>query len=59
MGQKEKTLLEIVNQIRRDLQAHLEMQKVIAEIRWHSFNEHKAAGFTEEQALELCKKATL
>lgn len=49
-------LLEVVTQMRRQLQGYIEMQTMLAEIRWHSYREHIRAGFSEEQALALCSK---
>lgn len=42
-----------------DLQQHkaeiMEMQKEMADLRYNKYREHKLAGFTDAQALELCK----
>lgn len=48
-------LAEALTNLRRNLQPMLDLQTLIAEVRWHSYHEHIKAGFTEAQALELCK----
>lgn len=55
MSEKIDTL-KLVTQMRKDLQGHLEYATLLAELRWHSYQEHIARGFTPEQALALCSK---
>lgn len=47
-------LLEMVQQARKALEPQLQMAKLIAEIRWHSYNAHIEAGFSAKDALILC-----
>lgn len=53
---KQESMREALLNLRRNLQEMLEFQTVIAEVRWHSYNEHIKAGFTPEQALLLCQR---
>ena len=48
-----------MDSLKRNLAEFKEFQSIIAEIRMASYNAHIAQGFTPEQALELCKVATL
>lgn len=57
--QKPTPLLQSVIELKGELQGLIEMQRLIAEVRWHSYHDHIKVGFTPEQALELCKKITL
>lgn len=41
--------------LKHDLPVYLENVKLIAQMRRAAYNEYVAAGFTSEQALELCK----
>lgn len=41
--------------LKRDLPIYLENLRLIAVMRRAAYNEYVAAGFTPEQALELCK----
>ena len=45
--------------IKRNLPVFIEYQQLIAKIRWAYYLELIAQGFTEEQALEICCKASL
>ena len=45
--------------LKRELPSILQQVAVIAEIRKASFDAHVKHGFTEEQALELCKSIAL
>jgi len=48
-------LLAAVEQLRRLLPLHIEMAQQVAATRYASYRAHVDAGFTEEQALELCR----
>lgn len=47
-----KTLVE---QMRQDLSAYKEYIKIQSELIWFRFNELIGQGFSQEQALHLCK----
>jgi len=54
-GNEQDKLRESVRQLERDLPVLLEMQKLSAQMTRAKFESLVAEGFTETQALELCK----
>jgi hypothetical protein len=48
-----------VEQMKRSEETYLEMAALYARIRFAYFLAYKGAGFSDEQALELCKRAPL
>ena len=48
-------LATVVARMKRDLPTHIEMQSTLAIIARAKYEALKQAGFTEEQALTLCK----
>ena len=48
-----------VESFKRNLPSYVEMAAVMAEIRRAHYDAYVKQGFTENQALELCKKITL
>ena len=52
---KADPILGAVDTMRRNLQALIEYNEFVATVRRESYLAHIAAGFTEEQALVLCK----
>lgn len=48
-------IAQIVKNLRENLIAHLEFQELTAQITRKKFLSLRAQGFTEQQAIELCK----
>jgi len=48
-----------VEQLKRSLPMMVEHARIVAQMRWASFQAHLDQGFTPEQALELCKTLTI
>jgi len=57
-GEKNELRAALEN-IRRGKREMIEFQSVLAEIRFAAYQAHIQAGFTEEQALELCTDLTM
>lgn len=45
-----------IDRARRNLDAMIDMARLVATLRYESYRAHIDAGFTPEQALDLCKK---
>lgn len=48
-------LKNVRNALEENLAAEIERAELRAQIRWMDYKAHIKAGFTPEQALELCK----
>lgn len=59
LPQKPDEMRAAVELIKRDAAALIEMGIVMAKIRRAHFLAYKAEGFTDAEALELCKKVTM
>lgn len=56
---KKDEMAAAIEMLKRQLPLILEHTRLIAEIRKASYDAHLAQGFTEPQALELCKSREL
>ncbi len=54
LGEPDK-VAALVEQLRREMPHQIELDKLIAKIRRQRFLNYVAEGFTDAQALELCK----
>ena len=50
---------EALRVLKKELGDFIEMQEMASEARYAKFNALKKAGFSEQQALELCKSITV
>lgn len=55
MADKPKSMIEIMRMVQQDMPMILESIKVQAEMIRYKFLELKKQGFTDAEALELCK----
>jgi len=44
-----------IKEMSREMPSFVKAQKALAELRMNSYKAHIEAGFTDEQAIELCK----
>lgn len=44
-----------IGNLRRNMRNHIEMIKLLAKLRKEKYDAHISEGFTEEEALEICK----
>jgi hypothetical protein len=51
-----RAAIELIKRHRKDL---IEMISIGSALKYHAFTKYKEAGFTEQQALELCKASVL
>ena len=52
----EMTLEESLGELKRNLSTHIEMQATLTIVARAKYEALKQAGFTEEQAIKLCKQ---
>lgn len=53
---EENELAANLSKARREIDQLLDMARLVAQLRYESYRAHIDAGFTPDQALELCKK---
>ena len=52
-------MVAALEKVKRELPVMIQMASITAQIRKAHFDAHVKIGFTEEQALELCKSTSL
>lgn len=53
---RQVNVAQLVRQMRENLVAHLELEVLLAKVTRRKYQALVAEGFTEQQALELCKR---
>ena len=48
-----------VEKLKRTLPYMLQYSEIVSQYRWKQYNEYLKVGFTEEQALDLCKSSLM
>lgn len=59
MPEGKNEMIAGIEMLKRNQPEMFEMISLVAAMKWHAFSEYTKAGFTPEQAIELCKQSVI